>query len=134
MKLLGGLIWQKKNTSLRMVRNNDMVKTGLYVKDSITGIGTLTYIDPKTKIFGALGHEIIDSNSNQIVKIKEGAIYPSEVVGIVKSSNGNPGEKNATFDFEKNDGAITKNTITTISQNIFRILLEKGPVPPDINK
>ena len=108
---------EKKNTSLRIVRNNDMVKTGLYVKDSITGIGTLTYIDPKTKIFVALGHEIIDSNSNQIVKIKEGAIYPSEVVGIVKSSNGNPGEKNATFDFEKNDGAITKNTIKGIFGN-----------------
>ena len=39
-------------------------KTGLYVKDSITGIGTLTYIDPETKIFGALGHEIIEANSN----------------------------------------------------------------------
>ena len=46
-------------------------KTGLYVKDSITGIGTLTYIDPETKIFGALGHEIIEANSNIKMEIKE---------------------------------------------------------------
>ena len=40
-------------------------KTGLYVKDSINGIGTLTFIDPNTKIFGALGHEIIEKTTNQ---------------------------------------------------------------------
>ena len=39
---------------------NNVYKTGLYVKDSITGVGTLTFIDPNTKIFGALGHEIIE--------------------------------------------------------------------------
>lgn len=36
--------------------NNGVYKTGLYVKDSITGLGTLTYVDPNTKLFGALGH------------------------------------------------------------------------------
>ena len=41
------------------------------VKDSITGIGTLTYIDPNTKIFGALGHEIADSTTKEILDINE---------------------------------------------------------------
>lgn len=47
-------------TSLKLYKdNNDVYKTGLYVKDSITGIGTLTFIDPNTRKFGALGHEIV---------------------------------------------------------------------------
>lgn len=50
---------KEKNVILDLVRdNNDVYKTGLYVKDAITGIGTLTYIDPETKIYGALGHEL----------------------------------------------------------------------------
>lgn len=48
---------KEKNVILDLVKdNNDVYKTGLYVKDEITGIGTLTYIDPETKIYGALGH------------------------------------------------------------------------------
>ena len=108
---------EKKNTSLKLVRNNNLVKTGLYVKDCITGIGTLTYVDPNTKIFGALGHEIADSNTNKIVKIQDGYIYPSEVVGIIKSTLGSPGEKNATFNYDKTDGNVNKNTIKGIFGN-----------------
>jgi len=55
---------KEKSVTLDLVRdNNDVYKTGLYVKDEITGIGTLTYIDPETKIYGALGHglEIVRS-------------------------------------------------------------------------
>lgn len=43
-------------TNLSIYKEEDVYKTGLYVKDSITGIGTLSYIDPGTKYFGALGH------------------------------------------------------------------------------
>ena len=74
---------------------NNVYKTGLYVKDSITGVGTLTFIDPETKIFGALGHEIIEKNTGQKLEIKDGIIYSSTVTGVSKSSIGSPGEKNA---------------------------------------
>ena len=50
---------EEKKSTLTLVKQDETYKTGLYVKDSITGIGTLTYIDPETKIFGSLGHEII---------------------------------------------------------------------------
>ena len=62
-------------------------------------------------------HEIADSNTNKIVKIQEGYIYPSEVVGIIKSTLGSPGEKNATFNFDKTDGNVNKNTIKGIFGN-----------------
>lgn len=59
-------------------------------------------------------HEIVDSNTNKIIKIKEGFIYPSEVISVTKSTLGNPGEKNATFNFDKTDGNVNKNTIKGI--------------------
>ena len=43
-------------TKLKLEKNNNSYKTGIYVKDNLLGNGTLTYIDPETKIYGALGH------------------------------------------------------------------------------
>ena len=88
---------------------NNIYKTGLYVKDKIKGIGTLTYIDPNTKLFGALGHEILEKSTGQILEIKDGKIYDSTVTNIEPSRNGIPGEKNATFS-NKIIGKIKENT------------------------
>ncbi len=94
----------KKDTS-------NIYKTGLYVKDNITGVGTLTFIDPKTRIFGALGHEIIEKNTGQKLEIKNGTIYSSKVTDITKSSIGSPGEKNAIYDSSNTFGIVKENTI-----------------------
>lgn len=59
-----------KNTSLDIDNSSEDIKTGLYVKDSITGIGTLTYIDPNTKKFGALGHQIINWRTLGLINVK----------------------------------------------------------------
>ncbi len=84
--------------SLNLLKDNTGVyKTGLYVKDKISGIGTLTYIDPGNDVFGALGHEIDESSTREKVEVKDGKIFYSNITGINKSSGGNPGEKNATF-------------------------------------
>ena len=48
----------KKVVNLELILVDNIYKTGLYVKDNITGIGTLTYIDPETLIYGALGHQV----------------------------------------------------------------------------
>lgn len=113
-----------KNTTLKLVKVGDALKTGLYIKDSITGIGTLTYIDPKTKIFGALGHEIVDSTTKEILKSENGSIFESTVTGITKSSNGTPGEKNATFNSSKIDGEIKENTNKGIFGNYISHIKE----------
>lgn len=85
-------------------------KTGLYLKDSIAGIGTLTFIDPLSKTYGALGHEIIDSNSGLILDDNGGYIYDSKIVEIKRSDNGNPGEKNASINTSSILGDIDDNT------------------------
>lgn len=92
----------------------DVYKTGLYVKDQITGIGTLTYIDPHTKIFGSLGHEILESSSNVKIEVKDGKIFKASITGISKSTDSITGEKNAIFESRKKYGNILENTTSGI--------------------
>ena len=101
---------KEMTSTLTLIEEDHIFKTGLYVKDSLTGIGTLTYIDPESKIYGALGHEIIEANTNSKVEVKTGKIFDSSVTSIHKSSDGTPGEKKATFNPSIVFGTITKNT------------------------
>lgn len=102
------------NTTLSLKKDDANYKTGLYVKDELTGIGTVSYIDPETKIYGALGHEIMETSSNKIVDVKTGSIFKSYVTGIDRSSSGTPGYKNAKFYSNNKYGSIDKNTIKGI--------------------
>lgn len=111
-----------KTTNLELVKDDDIYKTGLYVKDSITGIGTLSYIDPETKVFGALGHEIVESNTKSTVEIKSGVIFRNYITSIDKSTNGIPGSKNAKFYYDTTYGRIIKNTNVGI-YGIYEALL-----------
>ena len=65
-------------------------KLGAWVRDDTQGIGTMTYVDTNGN-FGALGHGISDSDTGEVVEIKEGALYETEIMGIEKGSAGNPG-------------------------------------------
>lgn len=107
------------NTNLELIKdNNNTYKTGLYVKDKIIGIGTLTFIDPESKIFGALGHEIAEKTTGKKFEIASGTIFKSNVTSIDKSTRNSPGEKNASFrtPLDKEDiyGIIDKNEINGI--------------------
>ena len=101
---------KEMSTDLKLYNDNGTYKTGLYVKDGISGIGTLTFIDPETKLFGALGHEITESSTGKILEITDGTIFDSTVTGITPSNDGEPGEKNATFNSSSIDGEIYENT------------------------
>lgn len=114
---------KQDHTTLELKKDeNNVYKTGLYVKDEIKGIGTLTFIDPQTKICGVLGHEVIEKNTNKILDIKDGKLYETKVTGIEPSSDGNPGEKNAIFK-ETIIGDIKENT----NKGIFGTYEEKLP-------
>lgn len=102
------------NFTLDLYEDNKTYKTGLYIKDQITGIGTLTYIDPSTKIYGALGHEIINSSNNKLVNISGGKIFKAEITGNTRSTITSTGEKNAVFDSSIVYGNINENTIKGI--------------------
>ena len=97
-------------TNIKIYKDNDEIKTGLYVKDSVSGIGTLTAIDPSNNKFFALGHAVLDSSTNNVLQIDDGSIYSSYITGINKSSDGNPGEKYGESNIENKYGIITGNT------------------------
>ncbi len=104
----------QKTTTLKLKKDGQIYKTGLYVKDSIIGIGTLTFIDPTTKRFGALGHEILESTTGVKFEIANGKIFKSDVTGIEKANRGQVGEKNAIYNDDIVYGNIDKNDKTGI--------------------
>lgn len=115
---------QIKSTVLEVYKDeNEVYKTGLYVKDTITGIGTLSFIDPETKIFGALGHEITEKNTGVLLEIKNGKIFETNVTSIDRSSSGTPGAKNAEFYLDSDKGTIIENT----ESGIFGTYTEEIP-------
>lgn len=99
---------------------NGILKTGLYIKDKINGIGTLSFIIPESRIFGSLGHEIIEKNTISKFEIKDGEIYKANVSDIVKSRNGQAGEKNSTYERDVVFGKIKENE----NSGIFGTYLE----------
>ena len=116
---------KSSNLTLDMICDSENVcKTGLYVKDEITGIGTLTYIDPKTTIFGALGHEITERTTGEKFEIKDGKIFKATVTDNTKSENGSPGEKNAIYDEGVTYGSISSNEESGIFGEYTDELLE----------
>ncbi len=98
------------DTTLKLVNVNGEYKTGLYVKDTVTGVGTLSFIDPNTKLYGALGHEIIESSTGVMLETNNGSIFESTVLNVERSENGNPGSKIADLKLENKKGTIFENT------------------------
>lgn len=73
-------------------------KLGLMLRDGISGVGTLTFYDPTTGIYGALGHSISDAETGTTLPLGDGSIYDAQVVGIAKGEVGSPGALNGSTD------------------------------------
>lgn len=86
-------------------------RIGLFIRDTAAGVGTLTFIDPSTNKYGALGHVIVDIDTNKPIDISQGEIVKASIVGIKEAQRGHPGEKTGVF-IEQKDiiGTIAKNT------------------------
>ncbi|MBR6137109.1 MAG: hypothetical protein IKH54_05625 [Bacilli bacterium] len=108
---------------------NDKVKTGLYLKDEIYGIGTLSYIDPETKVYASLGHEILESNSNTIFDTRNGYIYNSNILNIEKNNKNQIGEIHSSIGNEvlgtvlknKTNGIYGKFTSVINTDNLIEV-------------
>lgn len=96
--------------TIPVYKENGEYKTGLYVRDMIRGVATLTYIDVENKTFGALGHEILEKTTKSKFDANSGTIFESTVTSVTKSNNGDPGEKNARSDSSNVYGTVDENT------------------------
>lgn len=85
-------------------------KLGLWVRDSAAGVGTVTFMDPETKEFGALGHGITDIDTEELINIESGEFITTRILNIAKGKSGNPGKIQGTIDGQQNIGTISKNT------------------------
>ena len=84
-------------------------KLGLCVRDSVTGVGTMTFFDPRSGLFGALGHPINDADTNVIMPLGSGSIMNATVVGVHQGIAGKPGELCGVFDLKHPTGSILSN-------------------------
>jgi stage IV sporulation protein B len=92
-------------------KSEDTYKLGLYIRDSAAGIGTMTFVHPQSKKYGALGHVISDMDTKKPIVVEDGQIVRSTVTSIEKGSNGDPGEKLARFSSDREVvGNIQKNS------------------------
>lgn len=85
-------------------------KLGLWVRDSAAGVGTVTFYEPSTKTFGALGHGITDIDTGELINIASGEFITTRILNITKGESGNPGKIQGTIENQKNIGKININS------------------------
>lgn len=88
-----------RSTTIQPVRDqlDGRFRIGLWVRSGTAGVGTLSFYDPQTKSYGALGHAISDVDTGVTLPVREGAILKASIVGIRKGEQGNPGELQGSF-------------------------------------
>lgn len=101
---------------------------GLWLRDGISGIGTVTFYDPATGTFGALGHGINDLDSGELLPFDSGSITGAKVVDVIPGVAGSPGELCGQFDRDQVLGALEKNTESGIF-GTASALTEAQPIP-----
>lgn len=95
-------------------------KLGVWAKDSASGIGTLTYIRNNLQ-FGCLGHPILDPQTKDLVKVKEGSIYSCDITGIVKGEKGAAGELKGNFSLSDKIGTLYINNKYGVYGNMQKL-------------
>lgn len=105
--------------SARPVRDEDgTYRLGAWIRDSMAGIGTVTFYDPETGKFGALGHGITDSDTGLLMPLLDGAVMSSTVKAVKMGSAGTPGQLRGEFDLTRDMGTLSANT----ERGVFGVL------------
>lgn len=85
-------------------------KLGLWVRDAAAGVGTVTFYEPETGMFAALGHGILDVDTEKIINISSGEVVTSNIISITKGQKGKPGEIRGSIENGKTIGTVYNNT------------------------
>ena len=111
-------------TSLQPVQDADSQRwrAGMWVRDSSAGIGTLTFVDNFTGIYGGLGHSISDADTGQSIALLSGEVAPVIITGYVAGAAGAPGELKGRFTGEGAMGDILINGASGVYGSIRRVM------------
>lgn len=114
-----------------MCSESGKYRIGLYVRDDAAGVGTLTFVDRQSGIFGALGHVITDVDTNRPLVIEDGRIMRSKVTSIDQGRTGHPGEKRSIIvDEHKVVGRFETNTSIGIFGEMLEDITEENIATP----
>ena len=100
----------KKELELEPVITEDGPKLGIFLRQGISGVGTVTYYDPDNRSFAALGHGVNDKNGD-LVAMSEGFAYSAVVEAVKKGKSGDPGQLMGTVTNREPIAALSKNTL-----------------------
>ena len=102
---------ETKTASIKPVRTQDeQYKLGLWVRDAAAGVGTMTFYEPSSGMFGSLGHGITDIDTSELIEIANGDLVTTNIISIAKGEKGSPGEIRGTIEGGIKLGDISKNT------------------------
>lgn len=104
---------------------------GVWLRDSMAGIGTMTFYDPDSGIFAALGHGINDVDTSMLMPLESGSIMPASVSDVKKGESGSPGELHGQFNLKKDLGTLYANTNLGIfgQMPLENLQTQQQPVP-----
>ena len=96
-------------------------RTGMWVRDSSAGVGTMTFYDVQKGMFAGLGHGIKDTDTQKDIRLLSGEIVPVKIMGLTKSENGQAGELKGTFTSDFATGKILANSTNGVYGTIFTV-------------
>ncbi len=112
------LVVQRKGQEVRLRLSPEITqdgpKLGVYLRNGVTGIGTVTFYDPASGNFGTLGHGVNDQTGS-LLRLVSGKAYPAEVLSVRKGKSGEPGQLMGTISGKTPIGTLTQNT----NQGVF---------------
>ena len=114
---------------LSPVQTPEGSRIGLKVRDGITGIGTVTFYDPASGSFGALGHSVNDPETGECIGISGGNIMSASVTDVDKGEAGDPGSLKGSIAREDSLGEISANTAAGIFGTMQPIAPCGEPLP-----
>lgn len=106
------------------VQSAQGARLGLWLRDGVAGVGTMTYYDPQSHRFGALGHAVTDSQTATVLPLAGGCISSARIVDIRPGAAGSPGALSGVFDLGSPIGTVERNTLC----GVFGTLETAAPV------
>ena len=122
---------KKIQVTIKPKETDGEYKLGLVLKDGAAGIGTITYIDPETGIFGGLGHGICDTDTGEVIDFSEGQVTGVILSGVKKGEGGKPGELSGLLT-DKVSGSLYANTECGVFGKLDKIPDNIGAIPMEV--
>ena len=121
---------EEKTVKITAVRDSTdgVFKIGVYVRDSSAGIGTITFYNPQTGVFGGLGHPVCDSSGDMITLLK-GSVEIAEIKSVVRGVDGTPGRLNGRFVTSSGAGEILKNDQSGVYGTLEKVNAQSKCIP-----